>query len=74
MYDNIIQELREIKGLLALNQPILSLPQFCKLADISKEQGYKLTSSGKIKFYRPFGKKIYMLSILIFSILFLQRE
>jgi len=56
----ILNELREIKELLALNQPIFSLRQFCKFADISLDQGYKLTSGGKIKFYRPFGKKIYL--------------
>ena len=58
--NNILKELQEIKELLALNQPILSLRQFCKFADISTDQGYKLTSNRKIKFYRPFGKKIYI--------------
>ena len=56
----ILNELRDIKELLELNQPILSLRQFCKFADISLDNGYKLTSNGKIKYYRPFGKKIYI--------------
>ena len=55
----ILHELQEIKELLQLNQPVLSLQQFCKFANISKDYAYKLTSSGKIRFYRPFGKKIY---------------
>lgn len=56
----ILTELREIKDLLQLNQPVLSLRQFCRFADISENYAYKLTSSGKLKFYRPFGKKIYV--------------
>lgn len=57
---DLLNELREIKELLALSQPIFSLRQFCKFADISLDHGYKLTSTGKIRFYRPFGKKIYI--------------
>ncbi len=58
--NQVLVELREIKELLQLNQPVLSLRQFCKFADISEEYAYKLTSNGRLKFYRPFGKKIYI--------------
>lgn len=60
MHEQIIDELREIKELLQLNWPVLSLQQFCKLADISEQYGYRLTSARKIPFSRPFGKKIYI--------------
>ena len=56
----ILSELREIKELLCLNQPVLSFRQFCKFADLSEAYAYKLTSSGAIKFYKPFGKKVYI--------------
>lgn len=56
----ILMELKEIKELLQLQQPVLTLRQFCKFADISEDYVYKLTSSGRLKFYRPFGKKIYI--------------
>lgn len=58
--NEFLSELREIKELLQLQQPILSLRQFCKFADISEDYAYKLTSSGKVKYYRPTGKKIYI--------------
>lgn len=58
--NEIVMELREIKDLLQLNQPVLSLRQFCKFADISEDYVYKLTSSGRLRFYRPFGKRIYV--------------
>lgn len=60
MYNVIIQELREIKELLSLNTQVLSLKQFCKLADISLDHAHHLTSKCKIKFSRPTGKKIYI--------------
>ena len=58
--NQILNELRDIKELLQLHQPVLTLRQFCKFADISEDYVYKLTSSGRLKFYRPFGKKIYI--------------
>jgi len=61
MVDNsILMELREIKELLQLHQPVLTLRQFCKFADISEDYAYKLTSSGKLRFYRPLGKRIFI--------------
>lgn len=58
--NDILMELKEIKELLQLQQPILTLRQFCKFADISEDYAYKLTSSRRLKFYRPFGKRIYI--------------
>lgn len=59
-HDEILEVLKDIKEILSLNQPVLSLSQFCRFASISKDYAYKLTSNGKLKFYRPFGKKIYI--------------
>ena len=57
---DVLKELQEIKLLLKLNQPMLTLEAFCLFADISLDQCYKLTSNKQIKFYRPGGKKIYI--------------
>lgn len=56
----ILEELREIREQLQLNQPVFTFRQFCKFADISEDYGYRLLQAGKIKFNRPFGKKIYL--------------
>ena len=58
--NKLIEEIHEIKDLLKLSKPVWTLEDFCLFAGISIAQGYKLTSSGRIKFYRPFGKKIYI--------------
>ena len=42
------------------HKDVLSLKEFCEYANISDEHGYKLTRTGKLKFYSPFGKKIYI--------------
>ncbi|WP_291914878.1 helix-turn-helix domain-containing protein [Chitinophaga sp. CB10] len=42
-----------------MNKKMLTLEEFCNYTGIAKSYAYKLTSSGKIKFYRPFGKLIY---------------
>lgn len=57
--DKIIQELKEIKILLLLHKKILTLDEFCTYSGISKSHAYHLTSSGKVKCYKPFGKVIY---------------
>jgi excisionase family DNA binding protein len=56
---NIIKELQEIRKLLSLQKEVLTLDEFCAYSGISKNQAYHLTSTRKIKFYRPFGKLIY---------------
>lgn len=57
--NQIIKELKEIKQLLALQKKILTLDEFCSYAGISKSYAYHLTSTAKVKCYRPFGKMIY---------------
>lgn len=57
--DNILILLEEIKKLLQLNKSMLNAEELCLLLGISKPYLYKLTSTGKIKFYRPFGKLIF---------------
>ena len=52
--------LEEIKDLLCHNKSVWTLQEFCNYADISLDYGYQLTRTGKIKFYRPFGKKIFI--------------
>lgn len=55
----LLSELQEIKKILFLQKQVLTLEEFCIYAGISKNQAYHLTSSGRVKFYRPFGKMIY---------------
>jgi excisionase family DNA binding protein len=59
MKSELLKELQEIKVLLALQKQVLTLDEFCVYAGISKSHAYHLTSSRKIKYYRPFGKMIY---------------
>jgi len=59
MLPEILYELQEIKQLLALNKKMWTLEDFCAFTGLSKQYAYQLTSTGKVKFYRPFGKKIY---------------
>lgn len=60
MINKIIMELCQIKQLLQLNKEVFTLKEFCLYADLSEEHAYKLTRTGKLKFYRPFGKRIYI--------------
>jgi excisionase family DNA binding protein len=53
------KELGDIKLLLQLNKPLLNVEEVCLLLGISRNYLYRLTSTGKIKFYRPFGKLMY---------------
>ena len=59
MTSQILNELLEIKQLLALNKKLWTLEDFCAFTGISKHYAYHLTSTGKVKFYRPFGKMIF---------------
>lgn len=49
----------EIILLLQLNKAILNADELCLLLGISKPYLYRLTSTGKLKYYRPFGKMLY---------------
>lgn len=57
--DEILQEIKEIKLIIGSQKKMLSLKEFCAYLNISQAYAYHLTSSGKIKCYRPFGKMIY---------------
>ena len=62
---NIMNDLTEIKNLLT-TQPIwqkkiLTFSEACMFLDLSKHYLYKLTSSGRISFFVPNGKKIFFL-------------
>lgn len=59
MVSEILHELLEIKRLLSLNKKVLTVEDFCTYTGISKQYAYRLTSTGKVKFYRPFGKMIF---------------
>lgn len=55
----ILHELLEIKQLLSLQKKMWTVDDFCTYTDISKAYAYHLTATGKVKFYRPFGKLIF---------------
>lgn len=57
--NQILKELQEIKKLLGLQKEMLTLEEFCVYTGISKSHVYHLISSGKIEFYKPFGKLIF---------------
>ena len=57
---HLLQELQDIKQLLSLQKEVFTIEDFCTYAGLSKHQAYHLTSSRKIPFYRPFGKKVYL--------------
>jgi excisionase family DNA binding protein len=55
----ILRELMEIKQLLSLQKKMWTVDDFCTYTGISKAYTYHLTATGKVKFYRPFGKMIF---------------
>jgi excisionase family DNA binding protein len=57
--EQILRVLEDLKALNSFNKNVLSLNEACLYTSISKSYMYKLTSSKKIPFYNPFGKKIY---------------
>jgi len=59
MDNEILQELRGIRMLLATQKKVWTLEEFCIYTGISKQYAYHLTSTGKVKYYRPFGKIIF---------------
>jgi hypothetical protein len=56
----ILNELKEIKRLMSLDRPVLSFRQFCLFSDLSEDYVRKLHGEGKLPFYRPFGKKLFI--------------
>ena len=59
MTTEILQELQEIKQLLAFNKKVWSLDDFCAYTGLSKSYAYRLTGDGKVSFFKPFGKVIF---------------
>lgn len=59
MENLILAELKEISKLLRLQKQVLTLNDFCTYTGFSKDHVYKLTSSNRIKFYKPLGKAIF---------------
>ena len=57
--EKILKELQEIKRLLSFQKKMLSVGDFCSYTGMSKNHVYHLTSTGKIKYYRPCGKLIF---------------
>ena len=63
----ILAQCRDIKDDLGIikrtslcNKQILTLEEFCDYASISKSNGYRLISEGRIKYSKPNGKRIYI--------------
>ncbi len=59
MLDQILKELKDIKLILSTQKKVWTMDEFCTYSGIAKLYAYHLTSTGKVKFYRPFGKKIF---------------
>ena|ERR1022692_3194247 len=57
--NEILQLLKEIKRTQGLQKDVFNMDDFCCYTGMSKDHAYHLTSSGKIKFYRPCGKLIF---------------
>jgi excisionase family DNA binding protein len=51
----IKNELTELRQLTMFNKAMLTLNEFCRYSGLSKASAYKLTSTGKIKHYKPTG-------------------
>lgn len=50
---------KEVTDQLYFLKPILTFEEGCQYTGLSKSWMYKLTSTGKIPFYKPEGRKIY---------------
>lgn len=50
---------KDFKFLVVQKKEILTIDDVALILDLSTSQIYKLTMMGKIKFYKPNGKKIY---------------
>lgn len=59
MSDLILSELKEISKLLRLQKQVLTMDDFCTYTGFSKGHAYKLTSTNRIRFYKPLGKAIF---------------
>lgn len=59
METKILERLSVIENLLYTQKSVLTFDEAAKFTGLSKSYLYKLTSTGKIAFYKPHGKLIY---------------
>ena len=59
METTILERLSTIENLLYTQKSVLTFDEAAKFTGLSKSYLYKLTSTGKIAFYKPHGKLIY---------------
>ena len=59
METTILERLSAIENLLYTQKSVLTFDEAAKFTGLSKSYLYKLTSTGKIAFYKPHGKLIY---------------
>jgi excisionase family DNA binding protein len=63
MDEQILKEVRELKKLVIeqnmLQKEVLNFNEATIYIEVSHSHLYKLTSTGKLPFYKPNGKKIY---------------
>jgi excisionase family DNA binding protein len=63
MDEQILKEVQELKKLLieqsTLQKEVLNFNEAAIYIEVSHSHLYKLTSTGKLPFYKPNGKKIY---------------
>lgn len=57
--NEILQLLKDIRYLMSFNKSALSVEELSRYAGISVSYIYHLTATGKLKYSKPFGKKIY---------------
>jgi excisionase family DNA binding protein len=57
--DSILQKLNNLEQLLQQDEKPLSFIEACNYLNLSHSHLYKLTSQGKITFYKPQGKKLF---------------
>lgn len=55
----ILQLLKDMRHLMSFNKQALTVEELSRYADISVNYIYHLTATGKLKYSKPFGKKIY---------------
>lgn len=74
MIEKIIEKLERIESLLSVQKSVLNLKELSNYLGLSQSHIYKLTSEGKIPFYKPSGKNIYFDRIEIDKWIFQKRN
>ena len=59
MIEKSIEKLERIESRLSVQKSVLNLKELSNYLGLSQSHIYKLTSEGKIPFYKPSGKNIY---------------